>query len=133
MNLSEVPIRADNFKIIDRGSLLAFFTVVLGAIRIHSCGVFQRPDGTVWVSLPRREWTDPDGNRHFFPLVELPRNLRQRIEETVQEAWSEIAGQPASTGTPESEPARARKDNRSSRRVPGGREGEHNFKRGDVT
>ena len=103
MNLSEVPIRADNFKIIDRGSLLAFFTVVLGAIRIHSCGVFQRPDGTVWVSLPRREWTDPDGNRHFFPLVELPRNLRQRIEETVQEAWSEIAGQPASTGTPESE------------------------------
>ena len=93
MNLPEVPIRAENFKIIDRGSLLAFFTVVLGAIRINNCGAFQRPDGTVWVSLPRRDWTDSNGNRHFSPLVELPRNLRKRIEETALEVWREIAGQ----------------------------------------
>ena len=37
--------------------------------------------------------TDSDGNRHFSPLVELPRNLRKRIEETALEVWREIAGQ----------------------------------------
>jgi len=80
-------IHVENIKAIDKGSLRAFCTVVIGGLKIHSCRVIQDGDKSPWVSLPQQEWTGQDGKKRYSPVVEVPDYIKGAIETAVLRAW----------------------------------------------
>lgn len=72
------------------GNLRAFASVTIeDKLTIHSCRIVQQPSQKVWGSLPQREWTGKDGNKHYAPLIELPDKVKRTIEEAILGAWEQ--------------------------------------------
>lgn len=57
-----------------------------GELTIRRCAVFKKPGQPAWVSLPRLP-IEKNGNKTYLPLVELPRDLKQRVFEAVLTAY----------------------------------------------
>ena len=72
------------------GNLRAFVSVRVGEITIHNCRIVQQPGQRPWVSLPQREYSTPDGQRKFAPLVELSESLKRGISLTVLTQWEQM-------------------------------------------
>lgn len=53
-----------------------------GELTIRRCAVFQRPGEPPWANLPRLP-IDKNGKRQFVPLIDLPRELRERVLDAV--------------------------------------------------
>ena len=53
-----------------------------GELIIRRCAVFEKPGVPPWANLPRL-LIDKRGTRTFVPLIDLPRNLKQRVLEAV--------------------------------------------------
>jgi DNA-binding cell septation regulator SpoVG len=68
------------------GSLRAFVSVRIGALTVHDFRVVQQPGQHAWVSAPQKE-LNKDGNRKFFPVVELTEPLKKIVSDKVLEAW----------------------------------------------
>jgi hypothetical protein len=49
-----------------------------GELTIRRCAVFEKPGAPPWASLPRLP-IEKDGKRTYVPLIDLPRNLKQRV------------------------------------------------------
>ena len=70
------------------GNLRAFVSVTINdKLTIHSCRIIQQPGQAAWVSLPQREWSTPQGEKRFAPLIELPERVKNAIQETVLNIW----------------------------------------------
>ena len=82
-------ITVENLRKLDgSGNLKAFVSVNIGGkLTIHSCRIIQQPNQQPWVSLPQREWTDKDGNKHFAPLIEVSDKVKNAIQEAVLSTW----------------------------------------------
>ena len=82
-------ITVENLRKLDgSGNLKAFVSVNIGGkLTIHSCRIIQQPNQQPWVSLPQREWTDKDGNKHFAPLIEVSDKVKSAIQEAVLSTW----------------------------------------------
>ena len=88
---SSLLIRAYNFKEVETGNLKAFCSVDIGAkIKLHSCRVVQQRGQLPWASLPQSEWTDSEGQRRFYPVVELPRHVEHQVKKAVLRGWEEF-------------------------------------------
>ena len=84
------PVEVTRITPVGKGNLQAFASVdIAGKMKIHSCRIIQQPGQAAWVSLPQSEWTDRDGNRKFFPVIEVSDNLKAAIQETVLRAWDQ--------------------------------------------
>jgi DNA-binding cell septation regulator SpoVG len=77
----------ENFKIINKGSLRAFCTVIIGGLKINSCRVIQENGKAGWVSLPQSEWTGQDGKKRYSPVIEVPDHVKAAIQDSVLAAW----------------------------------------------
>lgn len=53
-----------------------------GQVIIRRCAVFKKPSEPAWVSLPRLP-VEKNGSKTYLPLVELPRDLKQRVFDAV--------------------------------------------------
>jgi len=82
-----VAVQVENVKPINKGSLRAFCTVVIGGLKIHSCRIIQDGDKSALVSLPQHEWTGQDGKKRYSPLVEVPDHIKVAIQEAVLREW----------------------------------------------
>ena len=49
-----------------------------GVITIRRCAIFEKSGAPPWANLPRLP-IDKDGKRQFVPLLDLPRELKQRV------------------------------------------------------
>ena len=49
-----------------------------GDVTIRRCAVFEKRDKPPWVTLPRLS-IERNGKSQFVPLVDLPRDLKQRV------------------------------------------------------
>jgi len=49
-----------------------------GEITIRRCAVFEKPGNSPWANLPRLP-IEKNGKRQFVPLLDLPRELKQRV------------------------------------------------------
>jgi DNA-binding cell septation regulator SpoVG len=85
-------VHVENIKNINKGSLRAFCTVVIGGLKIHSCRVIQEESKAAWVSLPQQEWTGQDGKKRYSSIVEIPDPIKAAIQQAVLQAW-EAQGQ----------------------------------------
>lgn len=81
-------VTVENFKIVNKGSLRAFCTVMIGGLKIHSCRVIQEDGKAGWVSLPQTEWTGSDGKKRYSPVIEVPDHIKAAIQEAVLTAWT---------------------------------------------
>jgi hypothetical protein len=65
-------IIASNLKRITKGTLIGTvdLTVPKWRLGIHGC-LWHEKNGKQWVSFPAREWTSPDGHKHFANLIEF--------------------------------------------------------------
>jgi hypothetical protein len=53
-----------------------------GELTIRRCAVFEKPGEPAWAALPRLP-VEKHGKKSYVPLIDLPRNLKQRVLETV--------------------------------------------------
>ena len=85
---SDLRIKVFNYKRIEAGNLLALCSVdIRGKFKIHGCRIVQQKGQLAWVSLPQREWTDSEGNRRFYPVIELPKHVEHEIRKAVLRGW----------------------------------------------
>jgi DNA-binding cell septation regulator SpoVG len=86
-------IRVVTIKAVNKGSLRALVDIGLGpSLIVREFRVIQQPGQRAWVSPPTREWQGTDGKRHFAPLVELAGSLKERVEQTILQAWARADG-----------------------------------------
>lgn len=73
-----------SFRTHEQKTLRGFLTVELpSGLVLHDCTVHER-DGSRWVGLPRKSYTDRDGAEQWQPVVEIPdRARRDRFSEQV--------------------------------------------------
>ena len=55
-------------------------------ITIRRCAVFQRGTDPAWASLPRLQ-IEKHGRKQFVELIELPRELKQRVTKAMLAAY----------------------------------------------
>jgi len=80
-------IYVENIKTINKGSLRAFCSVLIGGLKIHSVRIVQEDGKAAWVSLPQQEWTGQDGKKRYAPIVEVPDHIKAAIQESVLQVW----------------------------------------------
>ena len=91
MSSTNLGIRAFNFKPVESGNLKAFCSVDIGGeIKIHGCRIIQQPGQLAWPSLPQNEWKDSEGNRRFYPVIELPEHVLHQVKKEVLRAWGKF-------------------------------------------
>jgi hypothetical protein len=57
-----------------------------GEITIRRCAVFEKPGAPPWANLPRLP-IEKNGKRQFVPLLDLPRDLKQRVLDDVLDVY----------------------------------------------
>jgi len=55
-------------------------------ITIRRCAVFEKPGAPPWANLPRLP-IEKNGQRQFVPLIDLPRELKQRLLDAVLDEY----------------------------------------------
>jgi DNA-binding cell septation regulator SpoVG len=87
-------ITVTNYKAHQKGSLAAFFSVILpSGFIVHECKLFQK-EGRRWIGLPSRPFTGKDGTRAYAPILEFTnREACERFRETVLDAIDAISGE----------------------------------------
>ena len=82
--------RIDLALVTAKAPLRALADVILswpeGEITIRRCAVFEKPGEPPWANLPRLP-VDKDGKRIYVPLIEMQRNLKQRVLDAVLDAY----------------------------------------------
>lgn len=87
--MSGIEVKVLRFQPVNKGSLLAFASVDIGGkMKIHSCRLIKDGSKAAWVSLPQSEWTDSEGKKKYFSIIELPENVKEAIQDAVLEAWA---------------------------------------------
>jgi hypothetical protein len=82
----ETEIKVELALVTAKLPLRALADVVLrwseGEITIRRCAVFEKPSAPAWANLPRLP-IEKNGKRQFVPLLDLPRELKQRVLDAV--------------------------------------------------
>jgi hypothetical protein len=69
------------------GSAKAFVTVRVGGITIKECKIVQQAGQRPWLAPPDRPWTGSDGKPRYARLVELDKDLHERVTAAVLQEW----------------------------------------------
>jgi hypothetical protein len=80
-----------NFRPFEKGSLKAFFTVELSSgLRLNSCKLFAKEDGSRWIGWPSERIKDRNGVEGFRPVVEFrDREASDRFRDEILHALDE--------------------------------------------
>ncbi len=83
-----MDIRVLKIKKIEKGALQAFVDVQIGQVQIKGFRVVKQPDQSAWVSVPQTEQVK-SGEKRYFNLIELPNDLKRKVQDAVLAAWEE--------------------------------------------
>jgi hypothetical protein len=74
----------EKFKRIDKGALIASFTVIIPAwgMQIREITYFEM-NGKRWISFPSRQYKDEDEKTCYFPFISMEKDMKKRFEEKV--------------------------------------------------
>jgi len=75
------------FKHRDGSFLKAYVTVRVGDWIIHEWRVVKRDGCRAQVDFPQATWRSPDGRVRYQNLLDIPGELKQRIEVAILAAW----------------------------------------------
>jgi hypothetical protein len=65
-----------------------------GEITLRRCTVFAKPGEPAWATLPQMP-VEKHGKKHYIALVDLPRDLKQRVLEAVLGEYKRSADVPS--------------------------------------
>ncbi len=86
----ETEIKVELALVNAKPPLRALADVVLrwpgGEISIRRCAVFEKTNAPPWANLPRLA-IERNGKRQFVPLLDLPRELKQRVLNAVLDEY----------------------------------------------
>jgi hypothetical protein len=86
----ETEIRVELALVNAKPPLRALADVILswsgGEITIRRCAVFEKAGAPAWANLPRLP-IEKEGKRQYVPLIDLPRELKQRVLDAVLEEY----------------------------------------------
>jgi len=106
-------IVVSNYRTIDSGALIGScdITVVKWRFVFRGCLLFEK-NGKRWLALPRKQWTDEDGNRKFTPLGEFcnPEDGRRFAAEALAAIERVIPSAASPVRTPKRSPYRPPRD-----------------------
>src|SRR5262245_47807941 len=84
--IMETEIKIDLALVNAKAPLCAFADVILrwtgGDLTIRRCAVFEQRGEPAWATLPRIP-VEKDGKKTYLPLLDLSRDLKQRVLEAV--------------------------------------------------
>lgn len=90
-------IAIKNYRKVDRGSLLATFTVDTNGTEIRDCRVVKGGADKPWFFTgPQREY-EKDGQKKYFDLVRFSDSFKQRVYDAVK---PHVEPPPAAADTP---------------------------------
>lgn len=72
-----------NYRKVDRGSLVATFTIESNGTEIRDCRVVQSGDKPWFFTGPQREY-EKDGKKQYFDLVRFSDAFKQRVHDAVR-------------------------------------------------
>jgi hypothetical protein len=76
--------------VIAKHRLRALADVILGwadgELAIRRCAVFEKTGEPPWATLPRLP-IEKQGKRSYVPLIDLPRDLKQRVPGSRRQLW----------------------------------------------
>lgn len=88
-----MEIKIDLVPITAKPPLKALADVVLhfsdGNVTIRRCAVFEKEGAPPWANLPRLP-IEKHGKRTFVPLIDLPRDLKQRVLDAVLDEYRRV-------------------------------------------
>jgi DNA-binding cell septation regulator SpoVG len=80
-------IEVIEFLPINTKHLRAFAAVKVGDWIIRDFRIVQQDGQRAWVSVPQVTWKDKSDRVRYKPLLEIPGELKQRIEVAILSAW----------------------------------------------
>lgn len=95
-----MTIKCIRYLPVNKGAFLGFadFEIHKMGISIHGCKVYTK-EGRKWVSLPDKEYTNPEGEKKYAPIVRLlnPDHFKPFCAQLLQafEQWVKENAQPA--------------------------------------
>jgi DNA-binding cell septation regulator SpoVG len=86
-------ITITNYKAHQKGSLSAFFSVMLpSGLIVHECKLFEK-ENRRWIGLPSRPFTGKDGNTGYAAILEfVNRDTAEGFREAVLRAIDGMTG-----------------------------------------
>ncbi len=73
---------------VGNGNLKVFVSVDIGGkLKVYSCRIIQQADQRPLVSLPTQEWTDREGKKRYSPIIELPDQVKDAVEDAILKYW----------------------------------------------
>jgi SpoVG len=83
-------IRVEEIRKLERGSLRGFATVnVAGLIRISHIKIIHPEGKEPFIQMPQRSYQTNDGGRRYSNVVDLPDDLKKRVETAVLSFWGQ--------------------------------------------
>jgi SpoVG len=82
-------IRVEEIRKLQRGSLRGFASVNLGGIRISHIRIIQLEGKETFIQMPQRSYQTNDGGRRYSNVVDLPDDLKKRVETAVLSFWGQ--------------------------------------------
>ena len=82
-------ITVTDFLKVNGGKLKAFASVKVDNIIIHDFRIVQQDGQRAWVSVPQVSWKDNQGQIKYKALLDIPGELKQRIEVAILSAWEQ--------------------------------------------
>jgi hypothetical protein len=82
-------IRVEQIRKLERGSLRGFATANVGGIRISHIRIVHPEGREPFIGMPQRSYQTNDGGRRYSNVVDLPDNLKKKVEKVVLSFWGQ--------------------------------------------
>jgi len=82
-------IRVEQIRKLERGSLRGFATANAGRIRISHIRIVHPEGREPFIGMPQRSYQTNDGGRRYGNVVDLPDNLKKKVEKVVLSFWGQ--------------------------------------------
>jgi len=82
-------IRVEQIRKLERGLLRDFATVNVGGIRISHIRIVHPEGREPFIGMPQRSYQTNDGGRRYSNVVDLPDNLKKKVEKVVLSFWGQ--------------------------------------------
>jgi len=84
-----MDIRVEEIRKLERGSLRGFATVNVGGIRISHIRIVHHQGKEPFIGMPQRSYQTNDGGRRYSNVVDLPDDLKKKVEKAVLWLWDQ--------------------------------------------
>lgn len=84
---NEISIEDMNILSNPKGSIKAYFSLVINGIKIKDFKIIQSNNDAAWVAVPSRSYQDKEGKTKFFNTIEWPDEIKNAASKIALEQF----------------------------------------------